>query len=842
MRRPGCILATCACAVVLSTAAVAHAQAPPEPAPPALTPPRIVEASAPALPADHPADEPPPRVALTVTVGATGAVQGARVVRSAGAALDAAALEAIWAWRFEPARRDGVPVTAELTVEVAFEPAAPAPAPPEPAAGDPEKDAQEDAQEEGPRFGAEAEVRAPDLRARGRGPTDVTIDRDLLAAAPHGEAGDLLRLVPGVFIARTEGEGVAHRIMLRGFDADHGQDIELTAGGVPINQVSHLHGQGYADLGFLIPEVIREVRVTEGVYDPRQGDFAVAGTVDMELGVVERGFRFATTYGSFNTTRQLAVWAPEGAGEATFGAVAYRRTNGFGQNRAGQAATAIAQHEIRAGDWSWRLLGSLYGARFGLAGILRYDDIESGQVGFYDVYPFPTAQAQNAMSTRAQLGIFGTHRGSEGQNSEIGLFAVHNGFRIQQNFTGYLERSRFNPEWTGRGDLIEQTNSSWTIGTRARHRSKHYHPTAWADGHVEVGIQTRLDLIDQEQNLLRAPQNETWDRRVDASITATDIGAYVDLDWELTQYVKVHGGLRADALYYQIDDRLRNFIPDFRREAHIVGFRRSAMGLALGPRVALEVDPLPWLSVLAAYGEGYRSPQARMLDDGETAPFTKVRSADVGVRFAVGPDDRLVVTTSAYVTSLSDDIAFDPTEGRLERIGPTTRKGVVAYAVARPWPWLVGAVSTTFVQATLDAPPPPTAEDPSPPYQEGERLPYVPPWVVRADIGAHRTLGNLRGRALEGRVGLGYTFLSPRPLPFGGFAAPVSVMDASATVRWQEVELGLQVFNLLDQRFAAGEFSFVSDWQVDAPTSRIPARHISAGPPRTILFTVGLHL
>ncbi|MBM4360409.1 MAG: hypothetical protein FJ096_20065 [Deltaproteobacteria bacterium] len=62
----------------------------------------------------------------------------------------------------------------------------------------------------------------------------------------------------------------------------------------------------------MIPEVVRTVRVTEGVVDPRQGDFAVAGSVDFGLGVTERGFRLRTTAGSFGTLRQLVLFAPEG--------------------------------------------------------------------------------------------------------------------------------------------------------------------------------------------------------------------------------------------------------------------------------------------------------------------------------------------------------------------------------------------------------------------------------------------------------------------------------------------------------------------------------------------------
>src|SRR5438132_1590026 len=67
----------------------------------------------------------------------------------------------------------------------------------------------------------------------------------------------------------------------RGFDADHGTDLALSIDGVPINLVSHAHGQGFADTNFLIPEVVERVEITKGPYFAHQGDFATAGAVNM---------------------------------------------------------------------------------------------------------------------------------------------------------------------------------------------------------------------------------------------------------------------------------------------------------------------------------------------------------------------------------------------------------------------------------------------------------------------------------------------------------------------------------------------------------------------------------
>ncbi len=81
---------------------------------------------------------------------------------------------------------------------------------------------------------------------------------------PQGRPADVLRLIPGLIINQHQGGGKAEQYLLRGFDADHGTDIALFFDGMPVNLRSHAHGQGYADLHFLIPETIAGVDVFKG--------------------------------------------------------------------------------------------------------------------------------------------------------------------------------------------------------------------------------------------------------------------------------------------------------------------------------------------------------------------------------------------------------------------------------------------------------------------------------------------------------------------------------------------------------------------------------------------------
>ncbi len=124
---------------------------------------------------------------------------------------------------------------------------------------------------------------------------------------PVKSAQDMLRLVPGLFIAQHQGGGKAEQIFLRGFDADHGTDVNISVDGLPVNLVSQAHGQGYADLHFVIPETIAGYDFGKGPYYTGRGDFCTAGYVAYNtINVLDKSM-VKLESGQFSTTRGLAM-------------------------------------------------------------------------------------------------------------------------------------------------------------------------------------------------------------------------------------------------------------------------------------------------------------------------------------------------------------------------------------------------------------------------------------------------------------------------------------------------------------------------------------------------------
>ena len=88
---------------------------------------------------------------------------------------------------------------------------------------------------------------------------------------------------------------------------DHGTDSATFVDGMPVNNRTHAHGQGYSDLNFLIPETVGELTYRKGTYYADVGDFSSAGSVQLKLAdTVPRGFG-ELTVGDYGYARGLLL-------------------------------------------------------------------------------------------------------------------------------------------------------------------------------------------------------------------------------------------------------------------------------------------------------------------------------------------------------------------------------------------------------------------------------------------------------------------------------------------------------------------------------------------------------
>jgi len=384
----------------------------------------------------------------------------------------------------------------------------------------------------------------------------------------------------------------------------------------------------------------------------------------------------------------------------------------------------------------------------------------------------------------------------------------------------------------GRGDLVELTNGESAAGVTARFRGAPVDLAGVGEAVLEPGVLIRLGHTDQTKSLIDSTDLSVWDRRIDASLSTLDAGAYVDVDVRLWKKLHITGGPRADLLLVSIDDHLAGLVPAGSTPSVLTGAAvRDVEGIAAGPRASVSYDASPEITPSVSYGEGFRSLDVSTLQEGGT-PYSKIRSLEAGFR-AQTRGQRYTTSLAAFETWVGNELVFEAAAGGLETENASVRRGVVGSFVARPFDWLLASSALSVTEATFSTLVPGV----------GHYVPNVPPILLRVDAAAHGKLTIVRGTPLIGRVGVGYTFLSGRHLTDAIIGPSNNVLNARASIRYRAVEVGVDGYNVLGLKYADDAEYYVSNWSFkpgQQPASQ--AIHITAAPPLTLLGTLTLYL
>lgn len=808
--------------------------------------------------APFPAGAPPveAQVTLQLVIDASGHVESAvevsRAPRETPDAVVQAALEAARTAQFAPSSRDGRAVRSRIDYVVVLRPAAAPVSPPPPAAEAPA------ATPPAPTQRSEVVVRGFGWSSK-RGLNDVRVDRETLTASPRERTSEMLSAAPGFFVDHEDGEGLGNDVYLRGFDLENGSGIEMSVGGVPTNIPLHIHGQGYADVNFIIPEVVQSIHVLEGPYDPRQGDAAIVGSAEFQLGVAERGYQLKASYGSFGNARLVGIAAPKDQNDETFAAFSLGNTNGFGQDRASKSASVNAQYGTDLGHADHlRLLATGYSAHADLPGVVRQDDVDAGRIGYYDAYPnynsfYPAncsspacaEPAQGVASSRVILGAELEHLTNGSAAFSVAPWFMWTNFLSRQNYTGELDSSNLQPALPSLGDLWELTNVESAVGATGRVRTLPRRVGKVVEFVTEAGIAIRAGQSNQTKSLVNPANLTPWDYRTSFGLSTLDLGAYLDLDLRFWKQLRVSGGARADFLDVGVEDKLAGVVPPIATGA-LRGSTMNVAGVAPGPRVTVAYEALPELTPVVSAGEGFRSldavsltrcnatlvaPSVQVRPCKPGSPYSQVASFEVGLRSSVGRG-RFTTTLTAFQTNVANELVFAVDSGGYETERASKRRGVLGSFLARPTAWLLASTSLSAQTATYDTLVAGTSH----------YVPNVPTILWRTDVNAHGELLRYANVPLTGRAGLGYTLIGGRHVNDNVVSPTSHVLNGLGSLRYGFVELGLDMYNVLGLKYADDSAYFVSNWSVQPGQQRASGGvHVVAAAPRTTLGTLTLY-
>jgi outer membrane receptor protein involved in Fe transport len=636
-------------------------------------------------------------------------------------------------------------------------------------------------------------------------------DRDF-SLRPVDAVQDILRVTPGLVMVQHSGGGKANQYFLRGFDADHGTDLALSIDGIPINMVSHAHGQGFADTNFIIPETVERIEITKGPYFAAQGDFATAGAVNL---VTRDAFEHSSLgFGGEDSPghgapsyRALLVASPKFDTTKAFFVAEIGRQNGPFENPEGWDRYKLFNKVTFALNPTSSLsLGeSSYAGNWNGSGQIPARAVDEGIISrFGSLDP-----DEGGNTARHQLFVFYRLRPTEQSELTALAYAGVYRFNLYSNFTLYL----VDPE---NGDEIQQIDRRMFYGGKVAYRIAHDIGTVRFD--TTMGADVRSDDIHEE--LWHTAERLELDQIRGNDVHETMVGAYVNEEISPFHALRFDAGARADMLSFAVDNTLATSDPT---NPH------SGVGDAhqVSPKASVVLTPLDrpqaQLDLYVNWGNGFHSNDVRgAFATPAVTPLTRAIGEELGARTRLF--DRWDLAAAGWRLDLDNETTWDGDDGTTSVSPATLRYGVEIETRYELTPWLAADGNVTFTHSQF-----------STDRENGNGLALAPKQTWDGGLSARHPLGPGVARAGVRVYGIG-----DRPASEdGAIVGPgFTQVDLHLGYRTRRFDVAFDVTNLLDGSFRSAQFDTVSRLRTDpaigsvgVPTGFCGANGRLAAPP-----------
>lgn len=493
--------------------------------------------------------------------------------------------------------------------------------------------------------------------------TEGTVTAKQLANRPLLRPAEVLETIPGMVVTQHSGDGKANQYFLRGFNLDHGSDFATSVMGMPVNMVSHAHGQGYMDLNFLMPELIGNLKYRKGVYAADDGDFVTAGSARIDyLRQIDQSF-VDLGLGQNNYLRLLAVGGQNYGQINLLGAIEVvgndgpwdqpenlRKHNGVLRLTSGTAANGFS------------LTGMAYQANWKATEHVPERAITSGEIGRHG------ALSPNDGGKTHRYSLSGDWARTEASGaSNANLYVVDYGLNLFSAPSGYIsgapgdqhEQADQRTVWGGQG------SQSWFLGPN------------WKDTEITAGLQLRHDRISKVGLYTTENRQRTAIVREDR-IEETAIAVFLDARTQWTDWLRTNFGLRRDQIAAKSTALSGQYNMDNGGSTD-AGQTSPKLGVVFGP-----FNLLGQTEFYANWGHGFHSNDARGAtartnpQDGTATTavplIVKAKGSELGMRAAPLPGWNS--SLSVWQMDLASELVFIGDEGITEPKGASQRHGV----------------------------------------------------------------------------------------------------------------------------------------------------------------------
>ncbi len=524
--------------------------------------------------------------------------------------------------------------------------------------------------------------RAEDLLGEASTASQGAIGAADLQDRPLLRRGELLETVPGMVVTQHSGDGKANQYFLRGFNLDHGTDINLSVDGVPINLPTHAHGQGYSDLNFVIPELVESIDYKKGPFYPEIGDFSGAGAAEFHLfNTLPQGI-FTTEAGMYGYVRTLLANSQKAGAGSLLYAFEYNHYDGPWVNpEASNRYNGFLRYHIGDDDDQINITAIAYHAKWNSTDQVAERAVDEGLISRYGSLD----TSDGGATDRDGLSLDWTHK-AENSTTKLTLYGFYYRLNLFSDFTYFLDDPVH-------GDQFEQIDKRWVSGGELKHT---WNDELWGKK-VEntVGLQVRNDYI-PDVGIDHTEKREVLDVELQDRVEEFSTGVFVKNQVQWTDWFKTELGLRGD--FYAIDV-----------DSNTLANSGSKMAAIASPKLALIFGPWKKTEFYINLGTGFHSNDARgatiSVDPntgeslGKVPLLVRTKGAEIGARTSVVPG--LVSTLSLWYLKSDSELTFSGDSGDTEANGASRRYGIEWANFYKPaaLPWLTLDADIALTQA-----------------------------------------------------------------------------------------------------------------------------------------------
>ncbi|MBS4095871.1 MAG: TonB-dependent receptor [Sulfuricella sp.] len=629
-----------------------------------------------------------------------------------------------------------------------------------------------------------------------------TVTRSQLQNRPLLRPGELLEVVPGLIVTQHSGDGKANQYFLRGFNLDHGTDFAVSLDGMPVNLPTHAHGQGWADMNFVIPELVNSVRYQKGPYYADSGDFAAAGSARIDyVNQLDQGIA-SLGMGSYGYRRTLAAASPEvGAGKLLAAIELFHHDGAWTTPEDYRKLNAVLRYAQGNSQNGFNLTAMAYQAEWNATDQAPQRAVAAGLLDRY------AAMDPSDGGKAHRYSLSGTWRQTEGgMVTQANAYFIDSALNLYSNFTYFLDDPLH-------GDQFEQADRRTTGGGEISR--------SWLGklGGLEtehlVGLQLRNDNISNVGLYASEARQRLSTTRAD-HVTQTSASLYYQNTLQWQEKFRSIMGLRGDFQRYRVDSSL-------------AANSGETSDRILSPKLSLIFGPWQKTEAYLNLGYGFHSNDARgtvirldpkTLDPAApVTPLVRAKGAEIGVRSMLLPG--LQSALSLWRLDIASELLFVGDAGTTEASRPVRRSGI---EWANHWHPVSGVILDADLAVSRarfrdDAP-------------AGNQVPGAIEKTFSLGLTIERPSGWLGGLRLR--------YFGPRPLnEDGSVHSPASTLvNARLGYKFdKQWKVLLDVYNLFDRQVSDIDYYYVSRLPFE-PAAGVADLHSHPAEPRSLRLNV----